>query len=844
MKDLSFIRPVQGGLGAKKAIRESRREVRMEVTMDDKNETEDALMAPEPRIEKSAYDMLQQSKASMEEIVGKMLSIKKEAQPKSQLRELVTQMFLHFVVLRQANRSILLEEDRAKAETERAKTPVDFTTLQLHNLMYEKNHYVKAIKACKDFKSKYPDIELVPEEEFFRDAHEDIKGTVMSNDSAHNLMLKRLNFELFQRKELCKLHEKLEQRKKGLLETIANRKKFLSSLPSHLKSLKKASLPVQQQLGVLHTKKLKQQHSAELLPPPLYVIYSQFTAQKEAFGENIDMEIVGSVKEAQAFARQQANKDSGVSTNVDNSRLEDDAPDEEDDGQRRRKRPKKVPSKENLDQAGVYQVHPLKIILHIYDDEVSDLKSAKLITLKFEYLLKLNVVCVGIEGSHEGPENNILCNLFPDDTGLDLPHQSAKLFIGNARAFDERRTSRPYKWAQHLAGIDFLPEVSPLLTCSETPSSEMAKNATVVSGLSLYRQQNRVQTVVQRIRSRKKAQLALVEQLDCLMKLKWPTVSCKSIPWALHTPLCNFNGWSSVGSSPNQASALSVTSKEQVQETLDIDMDGKSGTPREEVESAREDGELPSLVPVASVVNEAKLTPSRGSELEHSRRLALISKSIVPPTNKIKSLSFKKHDDDSDLLLDSDSDLDEPAQIEPEAENIASDGCYVMIENSWVDYGVREFCLVLTRKMDAYERNVKLEAKIKISMEYPLRPPLFAISLYTVSPVESDSEIEGSEWYNELRAMEAEINLHILRMLPLDQENYILAHQVCCLAMLFDYHMDEASSSSEKIKSTSVVDVGLCKPVTGRLLARSVRGRDRRKMISWKDMECTPGYPY
>lgn len=42
-------------------------------------------------------------------------------------------------------------------------------------------------------------------------------------------------------------------------------------------------------------------------------------------------------------------------------------------------------------------------------------------------------------------------------------------------------------------------------------------------------------------------------------------------------------------------------------------------------------------------------------------------------------------------------------------------------------------------------------------MEYPLRPPLVAISLYTVSPVESDSEIEGLEWYNELRAMEAEV---------------------------------------------------------------------------------------
>lgn len=43
--------------------------------------------------------------------------------------------------------------------------------------------------------------------------------------------------------------------------------------------------------------------------------------------------------------------------------------------------------------------------------------------LKFEYLLKLNVVCVGIEESQDGLEKNILCNLFPDDAGLEPPHQ-------------------------------------------------------------------------------------------------------------------------------------------------------------------------------------------------------------------------------------------------------------------------------------------------------------------------------------------------------------------------------------------------------------------------------------
>jgi THO complex subunit 5 len=115
-----------------------------------------------------------------------------------------------------------------------------------------------------------------------------------------------------QRKELCKLHEKLEQQKSSLLETIANQRKFLSSLPSHLKSLKKASLPVQQQLGMQHIKKLKQQHAAELLPAPLYIVYTQLLGQKEAFGENIEIEITGSTKDAQIFSKQQAKKENGM----------------------------------------------------------------------------------------------------------------------------------------------------------------------------------------------------------------------------------------------------------------------------------------------------------------------------------------------------------------------------------------------------------------------------------------------------------------------------------------------------------------------------------------------------
>lgn len=56
---------------------------------------------PERKAEKSPYEMLRETKSSVEEIVAQILSIKKQGLPKSQLRELATRMFLHFVALRQ-----------------------------------------------------------------------------------------------------------------------------------------------------------------------------------------------------------------------------------------------------------------------------------------------------------------------------------------------------------------------------------------------------------------------------------------------------------------------------------------------------------------------------------------------------------------------------------------------------------------------------------------------------------------------------------------------------------------------------------------------------------------------
>ncbi|KAL6635190.1 hypothetical protein ACP70R_027861 [Stipagrostis hirtigluma subsp. patula] len=770
---------------------------------------------------RSPHDLLAETRASVEKVAARILAIKRDGAPKSELRELVTQMSLLLIKLRQVNREILMEEDRVKAETEAAKAPVDSTTLQLHNLLYEKNHYVKAIRACLDFQTKYPGIELVPEEEFHRAAPADIRDKTLAADAAHDLMLKRLNFELVQRKELCKRHEKLEKQRSSLLETIANQKKFLSSLPSHLKSLKKASLPVQQQLGMQHTKKLKQHHAAELLPTPLYIAYTQLLGQKEAFGENIEVEITGSTKDAQMFAQQQAKKENGTLSNGDNNRMDDDLIDDEEDAQRRRSRSKKNVAKEANNPAVAYQLHPLKVILHLYDTEDSGSKRRKLITLRFEFLAKLNVVCVGIEDS-EGVDSNILCNLFPDDTGLELPHQMAKIYAGETPNFSDK-DSRPYKWAQHLAGIDILPEVPP---SAGDDSSRPSSSADVSSGLALYRRQNRAQTILQRIRSRKVAQMALMWQLDYLTKLKWPRIEHKNTPWASRTPLCSLHSWSLTGTfpEPSPRNSLLVIG---AGSSADSDIERRSMTHWEETENTREDGELPVVIPAeneqnGSVMLHSEMSPEVRS---HSRGLSLISKSATPSKLSI-SHSFGRNEDDHDLLMYSDSELEDQLCPYEETEKVSP-----TIDKSWEDYASREFTMVLSKTLKNGQK-VMLEAKVNISMEYPLRPPLFILHLLS-------EKSETLKWHNDLRAMEAEVNLHILQNLPLSCEDYMLTHQVMCLAMLFDMHFDE---DYEKRKVTSVIDVGLCKPVSGSMLTRSVRGRDRRQTIYWRGADCSSSY--
>lgn len=198
------------------------------------------------------------------------------------------------------------------------------------------------------------------------------------------------------------------------------------------------------------------------------------------------------------------------------------------------------------------------------------------------------------------------------------------------------------------------------------------------------------------------------------MKLNWAALSCESVPWALHIPLCNLHGCSPVGPAPSQVSSVSVIDLVQGQPHADVDE--RYGNSKEELENNREDGELreiPSVALVSSATSDVTtLALSKEPNLEHSRQMALLSKSLVSPIGKVKSQSYKRHDDDDFILmLGVESDPDEPACDEPEEEHTMPSHCFEA-DKKWVNYGAKDFSLVLTRITGVDNKTMKLEAKV------------------------------------------------------------------------------------------------------------------------------------
>ncbi|KAI5721314.1 hypothetical protein M8J77_019055 [Diaphorina citri] len=468
----------------------------------------------------------------------------------AKLHSIKREVSLSFVLLKKLNRLEKYRLKNARETLQAKKSKVDSFNLQLQNLKYEIFHLKKEVVKCLQFKSKDEDIDLVDEETFFKDAPESISRPEVTKEDPHQLKLARLEWELKQRKELADECSLVERENESVAANINKKRGQLDNLAPLLKQLLSVSKPLIENLSYPENPARLQYKLAHLLPEPLYCLFIQTDAYRQAFCPSIEVKINGKEEEAE-----QVNK---MLTEVENV-LDSDSEAEEAAGNtqesssssKHRHHHHHHHSKSQSSQVTLKPSdkiedkrsklclsHPLTVDIVLHTKGAS---SASL-TCTFSYLYNLHVVTVkvtktgipsaGVAGSNH-LESELLAGLFPEDNVGDdetrvTPNPANHYQLKQVGlTWDSTKLGHAYPWVQRLSGLTF-----------PSPSSPTSVNAALA--------QTSVPRVVRRLAARFRSVQALA---TLLVQLEAGQLT--------GSHQCNLTSWQSL--SWNQYKANDVT---------------------------------------------------------------------------------------------------------------------------------------------------------------------------------------------------------------------------------------------------------------------------------------------
>ncbi|OAD59358.1 THO complex subunit 5 like protein [Eufriesea mexicana] len=416
-----------------------------------------------------------------------------DANAKDEIRELQIQTSLAFIELKKLNRMEKFRTKFARDSLISSKSSVDSRHLHLQNLLYEVMHLKKEVVKCLQFKSKDELIQLVSEEEFYKEAPENI---------SRPLRLARLEWELTQRKQLAALCDELTENKKAVASSIELKQTRLDNLAPQLRSILEASKPLQESLGLLLDKIRQEHHKATLLASPLYVLYAKASAYRDAYDNSIVVKVEGDEEEAK-----RANNQDGLQESDSDAENVSENIIEETPVHKKRHHRLSREARQEEKRTKLLQRHPLNVKIII------KLKNETKLTLQFYYMMFLKVVTVesklktdGVAGISTGDmlvSESILRELYPRDLGLESPNPANyyQLNRHNLGQFSSLGLGIPYKWAQRMAGLHFI-----------SPDTREQK----LAGCEVT--QDSVESVLREIKRRVIARLELcteIRQLEC-----------------------------------------------------------------------------------------------------------------------------------------------------------------------------------------------------------------------------------------------------------------------------------------------------------------------------------------
>lgn len=132
----------------------------------------------------------------------------------------------------------------AKSNTLKAKEEMDRQSFAVQNLIYEQRHLELELEQCRDFKTLYDTIDVVSVNEFQDNASRVLVES--AEQSAHQLMLNRLQFELSERQRLMVLFEEHDQRRKLKVEELKQQKERIDKIENQFDVIVKVSRSLQE----------------------------------------------------------------------------------------------------------------------------------------------------------------------------------------------------------------------------------------------------------------------------------------------------------------------------------------------------------------------------------------------------------------------------------------------------------------------------------------------------------------------------------------------------------------------------------------------------------------------
>ncbi|KAG2203116.1 hypothetical protein INT47_004923, partial [Mucor saturninus] len=127
-----------------------------------------------------------------------------------------------------------------------AKISMNEKRVELQDVMYERKHILEEIVQCRDFRSVYQDVELIPLDEFMANAGPEYH---QNSDNPHQLMINRLKYELVIRAALKEQKEALEIERAKLIKENRKIQKKVDRFDKLLDDFVLSAAPVEEALA-------------------------------------------------------------------------------------------------------------------------------------------------------------------------------------------------------------------------------------------------------------------------------------------------------------------------------------------------------------------------------------------------------------------------------------------------------------------------------------------------------------------------------------------------------------------------------------------------------------------